>query len=84
VRARREREGEARGSYGGRVGGTFAVMMARVFKTTGGRQWLKPWGVPTITKANKRNFKQRSKRTQENQKLLKSFEGYDAKAEAKK
>ena len=45
----------------------FAVMMARVMKTTGGKLWLKPWGVPKITKANKRNFKQRSKRIQENQ-----------------
>ena len=42
-------------------------MMARVMKTTGGRLWLKPWGVPKITKANKANFKKRSKRMQENQ-----------------
>jgi len=47
--------------------GGFVVMMARVMKTTGGRLWHKPWGVPKITKANKVNFKKRSKRVQDNQ-----------------
>ena len=58
-----------------RAGG-LAVMMARVMKTTGGRLWLKPWGVPKITKANKANFKKRSKRMQENQVSLFSRGGY--------
>lgn len=60
---------------------TFAVMMARVMKTTGGRLWHKPWGVPKITKANKVNFKKRSKRMQENQRILKEYENYNAAAE---
>lgn len=51
-------------------------MMARVMKTTGGRLWLKPWGVPKITKANKANFKKRSKRMLENQVSLFSRGGY--------
>jgi len=55
-------------------------MMARVMKTTGGRLWHKPWGVPKITKANKVNFKKRSKRVQDNQKILKQYQGFDAKA----
>jgi len=65
-----------------RAGG-LAVMMARVMKTTGGRLWLKPWGVPKITKANKANFKKRSKRMLENQAILKQFKGFDAKAAQK-
>ena len=60
---------------------TFAVMMARVMKTTGGRLWHNPWGVPKITKANKVNFKKRSKRMQENQRILKEYENYNAAAE---
>jgi hypothetical protein len=61
----------------------FAVMMARVMKTTGGKLWLKPWGVPKITKANKRNFKKRSKRIQENQKILQMYKDFDPKAASK-
>ena len=63
---RRETAVQSVAMVGARMG-SFAVLMARVMKTTGGKLWLKPWGVPKITKANKRNFKQRSQRMQENQ-----------------
>ena len=34
-----------------------AAALARVLKTTGGKAWAKPWGIPGRTRAQKRNLR---------------------------
>ena len=48
------------------AGRALVVMMARVKKTTGGKLWLKPWGVPKISQTAKVNIAKRKKRIADN------------------
>lgn len=41
-----------------------------VFKRTGGRQWLKPWGHPGLTKHQKARKRRRDRRSAENRAAL--------------
>ena len=46
------------------------VMMARVKKTTGGKLWHKPWGIPKVTPTQKVNYKKRNQRLRSNLDVL--------------
>jgi hypothetical protein len=43
-----------------------------VFKTTGGRLWNKPWGLPRLTKTQKENRRKTNQEVKKNMSVLKA------------